>query len=251
MNWNAGLYDQKHHFVSKYGEDVIEMLAPKPGEWILDLGCGTGDLAYQIAESGARVVGLDQSATMIETARKKYPDLQFEEGSATSFAYDFVFDAVFSNATLHWVLDPQKAIERMHRCLKPGGRLVLEMGGKGNVQNIVTALLAVLSERGYAKNANQQVWYFPSLSAYTSLLELNGFRVAFASNFDRPTLLKEEQGIRNWLIMFGQSYLKGIPVEEVDSIIECVEERIRPTNYIYHQWYADYVRLRVVAFKES
>ena len=138
-NWNANLYDDKHSFVAKYGEDVVQLLAPKTGERILDIGCGTGYLTNLIAQAGARVVGIDNSASMIERAQAVYPDLDLRVLSATNFSFGTPFDAVFSNAVLHWVLEKDAAVDCIADALRPGGRLVLEMGGKGNVEEIVVA----------------------------------------------------------------------------------------------------------------
>src|SRR5579871_2784441 len=132
--WNASLYDDKHNFVFKYGEDVVQLLAPGQGERILDIGCGTGYLTSLIAQAGARVVGIDNSNSMVQKAQAVYPDLDFRLMSASDFHFNDPFDAIFSNATLHWVLEKEKAIDCIYHNLKPGGRLVLEMGGKGNVE---------------------------------------------------------------------------------------------------------------------
>ena len=249
MKWDAALYDQKHDFVSKYGEDLVTLLNPQKKELILDVGCGTGDLAATIKKAGATVIGFDNSTEMIATARKKYPDIQFDVRSAQDFRYDMKFDAVFSNATLHWVLEYENAIKCIYDSLKPKGRLVAEFGGKGNVSNIVTALKLALVNHGYAELAARQVWYFPSLSAYTSLLEATGFRVVFAAHFDRATLLKDDNGIRSWLQMFGKPYLQEVNSEKMETILQDIEEQIKATNYKNNQWYADYVRLRVIAIK--
>jgi trans-aconitate methyltransferase len=249
MKWNTDLYDQQHGFVTKYGEDLVTLLNPREGERILDLGCGTGDLAATIQQSGAFVIGMDSSPEMINTASAKYPTIQFDVKSAEAFSYDEPFDAIFSNATLHWVADAKKAATCIYNNLKPGGRLVAEFGGKGNVANIVSALKVALQAQGYAANSEKTVWYFPSLSAYASLLEELGFRVSFAAHFDRPTRLKDEQGLQNWLRMFGAPYLDGLPDEVVNAITTEVENRLRATNFINGNWYADYVRLRVIAYK--
>jgi len=251
MKWNASLYDQQHDFVSKYGEDVIALLNPQPGENILDLGCGTGDLAALIKNSGANVRGLDSSEEMIATARKKYPDIPFDQQSADQFSYDRPFDAVFSNATLHWVLNKEKAVHCIYDCLKPGGRLVAEFGGKGNVASIVNALKQALTKRGFHDRAAKTIWYFPSLSAYTTLLEENGFRVRFAAHFDRETELKDEQGIKNWLRQFGRAYLEGLDADIVNDLLTDVEEQVRPANFREGKWYADYKRLRVMAVRTA
>lgn len=249
MKWDNNLYDQKHDFVSKYGEDVIGLLNPKNGEEILDLGCGTGDLAELIREKGSKVTGIDSSAEMIEAAQQKYPLIEFQVQSATGFLFDKKFDAVFSNAALHWVLEKEKAVQQIYNCLKTGGRFVAEMGGKGNVTNIVTALKNALNKNDYPEKSKIETWYFPSLSEYSSLLEQNGFRVVFATHFDRETLLKDDNGIKNWLQMFGRSYLEGLSDKNVETILEEVEQQLRATNYRDGKWYADYKRLRIVALK--
>lgn len=228
----------------------MEVLSPGEGEHILDLGCGTGDLAALIAQKCARVTGIDNSEDMIAAARQKYPHIQFDLKSATDFSYDKAFDAVFSNATLHWVLESEKAIRCIHRSLKPDGRFVAEFGGAGNVALIIDALMQALVKYNYVQTARKQVWYFPSLSTYTTQLEQNGFRVVFAAHFDRPTLLKNGDGVQNWLQMFAWTYLQDVRPEERETLLQDVEKQVRHTNFREGKWFADYVRLRVVAIKQ-
>ncbi|MBE7178821.1 MAG: class I SAM-dependent methyltransferase, partial [Mucilaginibacter polytrichastri] len=128
ITWNSDLYDRRHSFVSAFGEDVVALLAPQPGEKILDLGCGTGMLAAKIAETGAEVMGIDASAEMIEKAQAEFPELHFEQQDARDFELHASFDAVFSNATLHWITEPEKVIAQVYRHLKSGGRFVAEFG---------------------------------------------------------------------------------------------------------------------------
>ncbi len=149
------------------------------------------------------------------------------------------------------MLEKEKAIDCIYNCLKPGGRFVAEFGGKGNVSNIVNALKNTLIKYGFPENAHTPVWYFPSLSKYTSLLEQKGFRVTFAAHFNRETLLKDYNGIINWLQMFGKLFLQGIDDKIVAEILSEVEQLVKPTNFKNNQWYADYVRLRIVAIKKG
>jgi len=249
MKWDAKLYDHQHRFVSSYGEELIELLNPLSGEQVLDIGCGTGDLAALIQQKGATVTGLDNAAAMIQAARKKYPSIQFDVKPAEDFRYHSSFDAVFSNATLHWVLEKEKAVQCIHKALKPGGRFVAELGGEGNVASIIHALKNALYSRGYAEAAETKAWYFPAVSDYAQLLEQNGLRVVYAAMFNRPTVLKESDGIKNWIRMFGQSFLQHINSETVEVILNDVEAALRPSNYRNGNWYADYVRLRVMAVK--
>jgi trans-aconitate methyltransferase len=250
--WNARLYDDKHSFVFKFGEDLVNLLAPVKGERILDLGCGTGHLAHTIAESGAQVTGIDNSDEMIAEATARYPEIAFQKMSATDFQFARSFDAIFSNAVLHWVLDKEAAIACMYDNLRSGGRLVLEMGGKDNVQGIVGAIRKVLTKHQQDRLANLSPWYYPSLGEYSTLLEKRGFRVNYATHFDRETELKDTaSGIKDWIRMFGSSFFKDIPITEVDTILDEIQETLRPTHYRDHKWWADYKRLRIVATKQD
>jgi len=250
IKWDSSLYDNKHDFVFKYGEDVVALLQPLKGEQILDLGCGTGYLSHVIAESGAIVTGVDNSAEMIAKAKDAYPGINFSVQSATQFVAENSFDAIFSNAVLHWVKEKEQAIDCMFRNLRANGRLVLEMGGKRNVEIITTTLKTTLLKYGFDKQAAVEQWYFPSLSEYTGLLEKRGFRVTFAAHFNRETELKNtEHGIKDWIKMFGTSYLQGINTITLDKILTEVEDRLRVTHFRDGKWFADYKRLRVVAVK--
>jgi len=245
--WNPGLYDDKHSFVWKFGEGVLELLAPKPGERILDLGCGTGHLTSKIAESGAKVVGIDRSPSMIEEARAAYPDIEFNVGDATNLTFSGDFDAVFSNAVLHWVKDADGAAASIARAMKPAGRFVAEFGGKDNIDRIVHALYAALRLAGVENPTAVNPWYYPSIGEYSTVLERNGFHVSFANHFDRMTPLSGEQGIRDWLAMFAGQFTSAVVEDKRIAFIQSVEELLRPSLYFDGIWHADYKRLRVVA----
>ena len=244
--WNATLYDQKHAFVSEYGKGVLALLEPQAGETILDLGCGTGALAQEIAASGARVVGIDGSSDMIEKARAAYPGIEFLVADAREFSFPYQFDAIFSNATLHWIPEAQRVVERMSAALHPGGRLVAEFGGKGNVERITTALQE--AARTIAGVEIDSGWYFPSIGEYASLLEKHGFEVQSAALFDRPTKLEDgDRGLANWIAMFGGHMVNTLPGDVKQQVIARVEASLRPTLFKDGSWYADYRRLRIVA----
>ena len=251
MKWNAELYDDKHAFVFQYGESVLELLDIKPGERILDLGCGTGHLTHEIKNNGANVVGIDASAEMVEKAAKAYPDVDFKVADATDFHFEEKFDAVFSNATLHWVHKADEAIKCVYDSLKPGGRFVAEMGGKDNMKHMIAATQQVLEQHGQHKLAQRKAWYFPSLGEYTGKLEKAGFRVTFAMHFDRPTLLQDGRtGVSKWLNMFGDTFFEGIEETEKQQILAEITNLLEPDYNVDGNWYADYVRLRFVALKE-
>ena len=225
--WDPGLYDSTHNYVFNHGRGLVDLLAPRSGERILDLGCGTGHLTYQIAESGAQVVGIDSSPAMIAQARQNYPKLKFHLVSAVDFDGAFQFDAVFSNAVLHWIQPPENAVLAIARALRPGGRLVAEFGGRGNIASVV-------------KSVGRNPWYFPGIVEYAGLLERHGFDVQSAALYDRPTRVEGPDGMRDWLTMFFQP-------SPGDAEIERVSNELRPLLFRDGDWYIDYRRLRIVA----
>ncbi|MEM9163098.1 MAG: methyltransferase domain-containing protein [Cyanobacteria bacterium P01_F01_bin.4] len=246
QTWDTQRYQAQHDFVWQYGAALIDLLAPQPGEQILDLGCGTGQLTQALAEAGALVEGIDADPAMIDQAQQNYPELTFRRADARDFEVASPLDAVFSNAVLHWVSEPEAVIQSVGRALKPGGRFVAEFGGKGNVQAIVSAVEAYLHCPSF--------WYFPSVAEYASLLEANGFEVMFAALIDRPTPLKAgDQGLANWLRMFGDRFFANLSEADTISVIRQVEDRVRSRLYQNNGpnrgWIADYRRLRIVAIK--
>ncbi len=248
-NWDTSLYEDKHAFVWQHGEGLLQLLNPQIGESILDLGCGTGQLTEKIAQAGAEVMGVDRAPTMIEKARENYPHLHFEIADARNFQVDKPFDAVFSNAVLHWVKEADSAIASIHQALKPGGRFVAEFGGKGNVQAIATALESALEVINISAQTLNP-WYFPSIGEYATLLEQQGFDVISAMLFARPTLLAEgEAGMANWIQMFASSFLTELSSEQQIQVIRVVEEYLKPMLYQQGTWTADYRRIRIVAIK--
>lgn len=251
--WNTAAYDEGHSFVFEYGEGVVELLDPQPGERVLDLGCGTGHLTHQIAEAGAAVVGLDASTEMIAKARESYPDLQFVQADARDFSLkDFPleepFDAVFSNAALHWIPEQDAVLDSVTDVLTPDGRFVAELGGEGNVAVIVDAAQAAAATRGYEV---ENPWYFPSVAEYATKLDAHGLEVRYAILFDRPTKLDGgEDGLASWLSMFGDGLLSAIPKSDRRAVVSDVEARLRDELFEDGQWTADYRRLRVVAHRQ-
>ena len=248
--WNTALYESKHAFVWQYGEELLKLLSPQPGERILDLGCGPGQLTAKIATAGTVVMGIDADRTMIEKAKHNYPQLQFAVADAQNFQVEQPFDVVFSNAVLHWIPEPDAVIRCIHQALKPRGRFVAEFGGKGCVLAITKALYNVLGEMGYKSSESQIRWYFPSIGEYATRLEEHGFEVSYAVLFDRPTPLSDgDVGLANWIQMFANRLLLGLSAEQQTHVIQAVEHRLKPTLYKDGTWIADYRRIRVVAIK--
>src|SRR3954471_16405703 len=194
QTWDPDRYAKNARFVADLGAAVLDLLAPKPGERILDLGCGDGALTAKLAAAGARGVGVDSSAPQVERARKLGLDARVMSGEALTF--DAEFDAVFSNAALHWMTRADAVIEGVRRALVPGGRFVAELGGFGCVEKIKAALVAALDRRGIAGRAAVP-WYFPSVEDYRPRLEARGFRVDSIALIDRPTPLPGD--VTGWL----------------------------------------------------
>lgn len=250
--WNAQLYDAKHAFVWQRGEGVFELLKPKRGERILDLGCGTGHLTAKIADAGAQGVGLDGSPSMIEEARKSYPGIHFTVADARDFHFDEPFDAVFSNAALHWIPEARSVIACVRAALKPGGRFVAEFGGKGNVEKLVRGFYAALDAIGCHPRQDPNPWYFPGVAEYSALLEQCDLEVVFAALMDRPTPLEDgEAGLQNWIKMFAGSFCAAVPSAKREAFVREAENILRPALFKDGLWQADYRRLRVEARKRA
>ena len=245
QKWNAQQYSEQGRFVSDLGMPVVELLAPRRGERVLDLGCGDGVLTAKLVALGCNVVGVDGSASMIDAAKALGLDARVMDGHALSF--DGEFDAVFSNAALHWMKQPDKVVDGVWRALKPGGRFVGEMGGEGNVATIVAALETALRARGIDPKAFNP-WFYPSAEQYRALLEARGFVVSSSELIDRPTPLPGT--VNDWLETFAQPFAAGLPERERPALFQSAMESCRSKLCDSEgRWSADYVRLRFAATK--
>jgi SAM-dependent methyltransferase len=233
--------------VPALGAPVLELLAPQPGERVLDLGCGDGVLTEKLVAVGAEVVGVDASPEQIAAAVAKGVDARIMAGQELTFEGEF--DAVFSNAALHWMRPPEPVIDGAWRALKPGGRFVAEFGGAGNVVKITDALVAAVDRRGHDGRAIFP-WYFPTPDDYRAKLGAVGFQVDEMEHFPRPTPLPGN--IDGWLETFAGDFLAVIPVAEYPAVVEEVREDLRPKLTDGEgNWSADYVRLRFKATKPA
>src|SRR5581483_4088401 len=235
QQWNAAQYARNARFVSTLGQPVLDLLAPKPGERILDLGCGDGALTEKLA-SVATVVAVDASADQIKAAQARGLDARVMDG--TKLGFESEFDAVFSNAALHWMRDPDAVIAGVRRALKPGGRFVAECGGAGNVAAILAELLTALARRGIDGKAAIP-WYFPAPEEYRRRLERQGFVVDSIALIPRPTPLPGALG--DWLDTFAESFLAAVPAGERAALKREVETALRPRLLdASGVWIADY-----------
>lgn len=252
QSWNPDLYQDSHSFVWQYGASLVELLNPQPGEQVLDLGCGLGQLTAAIAAAGATATGVDADPAMIDQARQAYPEIEFQVANARDFTVAEPVDAVFSNATLHWVPRADQALtaQRIWQSLQAGGRLVVEFGGRGNVQAILDGIHIVRHQLGCG-TPPAEPWYFPSLGEHAALLEQVGFEVSLGLLSDRPTPLQGSNGLANWITMFASRYLADLPQAQQQVVIEEVEAWLRSSMYQNGAWIADYRRLRMVAIKQT
>ncbi|PSJ37999.1 class I SAM-dependent methyltransferase [Allosphingosinicella deserti] len=246
--WSPTDYATNAAFVPALGSAALDLLAPQPGELILDLGCGDGTLTQKIHAAGAAVIGLDASPEMVEAARAKGVDAFVAdaqaldlEGQAMRFGQ---FDAAFSNAALHWMLDPDAVAEGVFSMLKPGGRFVGEMGGQGNIAALRTGIREELNARGYPVPAADPQWY-PSVEEFVRLYACAGFNEIQAHLIARPTPLPT--GVAGWVKTFRRGWLDvaEVPETERDAVAQAIQARLQPSlQQADGSWIADYVRLR-------
>lgn len=247
MGWNPSDYAENAGFVPALGNAALMLLAPQPGEAILDLGCGDGALTARIAEAGAHVLGVDASAAMLEAASRL--GLRVEQADGQTLAYDARFDAVFSNAALHWMPDQRAVANGVFRALKPGGRYVGECGGHMNIAAIRTALRAVLGQHGFSPDSGGGQTYLTA-EQFTAIHDAAGFTDIEARLIPRPTPLPT--GIRGWLKTFRAGFLDeaGVPEAARALVVDEVEALLAPAlRDGAGNWTADYVRLRWTARK--
>jgi trans-aconitate methyltransferase len=252
VTWDATRYDEAFAFVPGMGAAVLDLLDPQPGERVLDLGCGSGELTAQIAGRGARVVGVDSSAEMLDRARGRFPELDLRLADGEQLPVGQPYDAVFSNAALHWMTRPDEVLAGVRAALRDGGRFVAEMGAARNVAALVTSLREAAERIGVEADLPLP-WYFPTPAEQATRLERAGFTVRLLQYVDRPTpLVDVRDGAADWWRMFGAVTLAAVPAEQVDELLAAVNEvagpRLRRPDGV---WVADYVRLRFVAVADS
>lgn len=244
QTWSAAAYDRHARFVSDLAGEILSWLDPKAGERILDLGCGDGVLTARLRDLGCAVTGVDSGPDMIEAARRLGLDAHLMDGH--DLPYSGEFDAVFSNAALHWMTEPRRVIEGVRKALKRQGRFVAEFGGHGNVAAIITAMRAIAQARGGDADLAGP-WFFPSADVYREMLEEGGFHVRRIGLYPRPTELKT--GMKAWLKVFRQPFFEQFG-PSMDEVLEEAEALLRPCLCdAKGRWTADYVRLRVEAVR--
>jgi SAM-dependent methyltransferase len=247
QTWDPERYSCNARFVADLGAPVVELLAPRAGERILDVGCGDGVLTAKLVAMGCEVVGVDGSAAQAEAARKLGLDARVMDGEHLSFEHEF--DAVFSNAALHWMLNPDAVLAGVWRALRPNGRFVAEFGGYGCVEKIKKALVHALNRREIDGEAAVP-WYFPTVEEYSTRLKKAGFSIGYIALIPRPTPLPGD--VTGWLETFAGSFTACLPPSERPAYVAEVREALRAELCdAGGKWTADYVRLRLSATKQS
>ena len=245
QTWDPERYERNARFVSDLGQPVVELLAPRAGERVLDLGCGDGVLTERLVAAGCQVVGVDGSPAQVAAARARGLDAHVMDGQ--ELAFESEFDAVFSNAALHWMKGADAVIAGVHRALRPGGRFVGEFGGAGCVALIRAALVAALGRRGI-DGAALDPWYFPDVASYSQRLDAAGFAVRWIALIPRPTPLPGD--VTGWLETFAESFTCALSAPDRPDFLAEVREALRPALCdASGAWTADYVRLRFAATK--
>lgn len=250
--WDTHRYDRDFSFVAAYGETILGWLGPQRGERILDLGCGTGELTARLVATGAQVVGLDADAGMADAFRARLPGVPIVVADAqqpwpAAPPLDQPFDAVFSNAALHWMPQARSVAALMAQALRPGGRLAAELGGVGNVAAIHAAVESAAADLGLPAPTWRR--YFPSPAEYADVLERAGFEVRQMELADRPTRLPGPDGLADWLDVFGSGALGALEPDQRRRLVEEAVRRARPVLWQDDAWWADYRRLRVLAVR--
>jgi trans-aconitate methyltransferase len=251
VQWAVTTYDSAFGYVSAHGAPLVDLLDPQPGERIIDLGCGTGTFTAEIAARGAETLGLDGSPEMIAQATALNPGLSFTVGDAYDFTISESFDAVASNAALHWMTrDPDAVIARVHAALRPGGRFVGELGGAGNCAELIVAMQTAW--RVFGLGEPELPWYFPSPAEYAARLENGGFTVRLLEHADRPTRMTEGPGgAADWVRAYAPGVLADVPPELVEPLLGRINDLAAPALRRESSWVADYVRLRFAAVRKA
>ena len=249
IDWNASDYQKHFSFVpSYYGESVMELLTKPEGAFVVDLGCGNGMLTKKLAEKGYHVLGVDDSETMLRLAEKNCSGISFQKGNAVDFSLKQKADAIFSNAVLHWIdaKDQQKMLDNICHQLVLGGEFVCEFGGYGCAEQVHSMLEKCFAAHGMTY---PRVFYFPTIGTYAPMLEQAGFRVEYASLFDRPTVQDGRDGLADWISMFVKTPFLCMDDSLKKEIIWETIEKLRDTLWQQDHWFVDYVRIRFRAVR--
>lgn len=247
MKWNAQNYQATCGRVTEHGSKLVDVLRELHPKRVLDLGCGTGVLTNDIAGFAEEVVGIDQSDTMIEKARTLYPNIEFMVMDACNLPWNGRFDAVFSNAVLHFIKAQDQLLASVHRTLADGGFFVCEFGTDGNLQHLLEAVERACTRRGKAYTLR---FFYPAEALYKRLLEAHGFFVQSIKTYDLDTkLIEGEPGLRNWVNQIFYTEMQWFGDAERAELLDEIERDLRDEQWDGSEWHLPNKRLQVVARK--
>jgi trans-aconitate 2-methyltransferase len=231
--WNAKDYEQHSDAQQKWARELLAKLNLKGTEDILDLGCGDGKVTVEIANQvpNGSVIGVDSARSMIEWAIERYPshqypNLSFMEMDATHLLFDERFDVVFSNAALHWVKNHQPIVQGLYRSLKPNGKILLQMGGKGNAKEVLTVLeeLQKTDEWKPYFSDFEFPYGFYGIEEYHQLLADSKFSINRVELIPKEMELEECSGFEGWIRTTWLPYAERIPTEKRDQFIKAISK---------------------------
>lgn len=249
MKWDSSLYDNSQHYVSEYGNELLNFIPEDEEQTILDLGCGTGDLtnAINYRFKTQSIKGIDSSLEMIEKARSKYGNMEFEVCDAMQMPYKNEYDVIISNAVLHWIKLQNMLHRYIYQALKENGLFICEFGGSKNIYKIKNAFRLALKKYD---DTYENPFYFPSVKDHTKVVLTAGFTIENIYDFDRPTPLPNgEYGLRQWVCQFFSDKLRNYRVQDQEKILQHMEKILREELFDGYNWIADYRRIRVIARK--
>ena len=247
MEWNAQKYQDFCGYVTEHGRELVDVLRKMPCGRVLDLGCGTGVLTNEIAGFADKVIGIDLSPAMIETAKKMYPELEFIVMDACSLGWEEYFDAVFSNAVFHFIKTQDVLLHNIYKALTQNGVLVCEFGAAGNIAGLLDVMADACTKRGKEYSLR---FYYPTQDEYSHMLERQGFLVESIDTYDLDTRLKEgESGLRNWINQVFSVEMAWFDVSGQEDVLREIESALRPSRWDGFNWHLPNRRLRAVARK--
>lgn len=248
INWDAKEYQANFNFVYNYGQDVLSLVDVPQNSYVIDFGCGNGELTHKLKTKGYAVLGIDASQEMVSLAKTNHPDIDFKQANIIDFKSDKLADAIFSNAVLHWIDEDKQQImlNNIASNLKSGGLFAFEFGGYGCGASVHKELAKLFAEHNLTYTIP---FYFPTIDMYAPKLEQAGFKVIYATLFDRPTAVKGENGIVDWIKMFDKTPFIDVEKSLAEKIMFTAQDHLAAKLYKDNQWYVDYVRIRMKNIK--
>jgi len=227
-DWDPKLYSSNSSAQKNWGLELLSKLDFKGSEKVLDVGCGDGrlsaDIAYNLPEGS--VLGIDLSEGMVVFAKNNYPkeqfpNLTFMQMDASELTFDSEFDVVFSNAALHWIKAPEPALKGIFRSLKPGGVLLAQFDGKGNIEEVLKIVYSMLDDKKWSPYFTDFVfpcgYYGPE--EYGGWLKNAGFSKKRLEMISKDMVLDGEKGVYGWIASTWNPYTQHVPGELKENFI--------------------------------